>query len=124
MFEELYQFVSEILELSILMGQVHTCLANFLSDKDWYDCIILCHMSISELWFDMVWILSILRIWRISTIECFEHFENWLVALGALYWAILDLIRLSLVYVQNCLNECQKSADNRFHIENETVEAV
>ena len=32
------------------------------TNKNWYDCIILCHMSISELWFDMVWILSILKI--------------------------------------------------------------
>ena len=61
-FEELYQFSSEILELLIHMGQVQTCSVNFLSDKNWYDCIILCDMSISELWFDMVWILSTLGI--------------------------------------------------------------
>ena len=30
--------------------------------------------------------------------ECFDHFENWLVALGAFYRAILDSILLSLVY--------------------------
>jgi hypothetical protein len=34
-FDELYQFASEILELSIHMGQVQTCSTNFLSDKNW-----------------------------------------------------------------------------------------
>ena len=31
--------------------------------------------------------------------ECFDHFENKLVALGAFYRAILDSILLSLVYI-------------------------
>ena len=33
-FEELYQFSSEILESLIHMGQVQTCSVNFLSDKN------------------------------------------------------------------------------------------
>ena len=60
------------------LGQVQTCLAIFLSDKNWYDCIILCHMSIYKSWFGMVWIF-----------ENFENFENgvfWTFSvLGATY---------------------------------------
>ena len=40
--------------------------------------------------------ISIPELWEFN--ECFEHLENWLVALGASYRAILDSILLSLVF--------------------------
>ena len=41
-------------------------------------------------------------------IECFEHFENWPVALGAFYRAILDSILLSLVFFKKHLVNFEK----------------
>ena len=60
-------------------------------------------------WFEFWALLEFRKFEEFS--ECFEHFENWLVALGAYYRAILDSILLSLVYFKNleCQFWCKKS---------------
>ena len=46
-------------------------------------------------WFEFWALLEFRKFEEFS--ECFEHFENWIVPLGAYYRAILDSILLSLV---------------------------
>ena len=79
----------------------HTYKSRHIQFFEWRELIWL-HHFVSELWFDIVLILGILRI---QTIECFEHIENWLVASGAFYRAILDSILLSLIQDRKKENE-------------------